>query len=224
MTDVRLTATNPDDSSVVPVACNEKGELKLEEVPTFDGNVDGDLTVSGSAEVKSPSGASFRCNGDGIYYYNTSGDSTGFILANGNAKFADKLEGGSTNSAYGALLYTNSPQPNEACLYARNYNNSGTGNIIVCEGPIGGYVFTVKTDGSVTFAGNKAGFTAQGHLWCTTERGDTVKLAATVGGAGLWEDYTPPSRVSDLKDRWSEKDVIRPVPEESSQDEPETPQ
>ena len=31
MTDVRLTATNPVDSSVVPVACNEKGELKLEE-------------------------------------------------------------------------------------------------------------------------------------------------------------------------------------------------
>ena len=31
MSDVRLTATNPVDSSVVPVACNEKGELKLEE-------------------------------------------------------------------------------------------------------------------------------------------------------------------------------------------------
>ena len=31
MTDVRLTATNPEDSSVVPVACNAKGELLLEE-------------------------------------------------------------------------------------------------------------------------------------------------------------------------------------------------
>ena len=31
MADVRLTATNPEDSSVVPVACNAKGELKLEE-------------------------------------------------------------------------------------------------------------------------------------------------------------------------------------------------
>jgi len=53
MTDVRLTATNPDDSSVVPVACNAKGELKLEEPiapPGFDGNLDGDLTVSGSGE------------------------------------------------------------------------------------------------------------------------------------------------------------------------------
>ena len=31
MADVRLTATNPEDSSIVPVACNSKGELLLEE-------------------------------------------------------------------------------------------------------------------------------------------------------------------------------------------------
>ena len=51
MADVRLTATNPEDSTVVPVACNAKGELKLEEIPdqSFDGNLDGDLTVTGSA-------------------------------------------------------------------------------------------------------------------------------------------------------------------------------
>lgn len=48
MTDVRLTATNPEDSSVVPVACNDKGELKLEEPVEFDGNLTGDLNVSGS--------------------------------------------------------------------------------------------------------------------------------------------------------------------------------
>ena len=52
MTDVRLTATNPDDSSVVPVACNAKGELKLEEptlavdvyVAKSGDNMTGDLT------------------------------------------------------------------------------------------------------------------------------------------------------------------------------------
>lgn len=37
MADVRLTATNPVDSSVVPVACNEKGELKLEEPILVEG-------------------------------------------------------------------------------------------------------------------------------------------------------------------------------------------
>lgn len=58
MTDVRLTATNPEDSSVVPVACNAKGELKLEE-PAFDAsdyvkvagdNMTGDLTL-GTDEI-----------------------------------------------------------------------------------------------------------------------------------------------------------------------------
>ena len=47
MADVRLTAINPEDSSAVPVACNEKGELKLEAPPEFDGTVDGDLVVTG---------------------------------------------------------------------------------------------------------------------------------------------------------------------------------
>lgn len=46
MSDVRLTATNPVDSSVVPVACNDKGELLVD----INGNVIGDLSVSGNAE------------------------------------------------------------------------------------------------------------------------------------------------------------------------------
>jgi len=37
MNDVRLTATNPEDSSVVPVLCNAKGELKLEEPIIVEG-------------------------------------------------------------------------------------------------------------------------------------------------------------------------------------------
>lgn len=37
MADVRLTATNPEDSTVVPVACNDKGELLLEEPLVVEG-------------------------------------------------------------------------------------------------------------------------------------------------------------------------------------------
>ena len=37
MADVRLTATNPADSSVVPVACNSRGELLLEEPISIEG-------------------------------------------------------------------------------------------------------------------------------------------------------------------------------------------
>ena len=49
MSDVRLTATNPEDSSVVPVACNERGELlvKKPEIGTVTSNVTfkGDVVV-----------------------------------------------------------------------------------------------------------------------------------------------------------------------------------
>ena len=49
MTDVRLTALNPVDSQVYPVACNDKGELLLE-ANQASGNLDvqGDLTVTGT--------------------------------------------------------------------------------------------------------------------------------------------------------------------------------
>ena len=50
MTDVRLTATNPEDSSVVPVACNTRGELLIEEVKIEE--IDNDLTVNGGLEIK----------------------------------------------------------------------------------------------------------------------------------------------------------------------------
>tara|TARA_Y100000004_G_scaffold74518_1_gene83704 strand:- start:392 stop:1531 length:1140 start_codon:yes stop_codon:yes gene_type:complete len=61
MTDVRLTALNPVDSQVYPVACNDKGELLLESnESTGNLNVQGDLTVTGtgtfvngSAEIQS---------------------------------------------------------------------------------------------------------------------------------------------------------------------------
>ena len=62
MTDVRLTATNPDDSSVVPVACNSRGELLvaepvIEEIPndvdfTGDVSITGALTVGGNSSFQ----------------------------------------------------------------------------------------------------------------------------------------------------------------------------
>ena len=52
MTDVRLTAVNPEDSQVYPVACNDKGELLLDSGgATGDLDVTGNLTVAGQATV-----------------------------------------------------------------------------------------------------------------------------------------------------------------------------
>ena len=260
MTDVRLTATNPEDSSVVPVACNAKGELKLEEVPTFDGNVDGDLTVSGSATfsksvyVNDTDGSGFinyanasensyinlgpakgtagvvlglkvdTTSTDRIVYAfdkdNSLAPPTVSINANGSATFASNIK--ATRFDIPAGTWSSSGSDNGIYLGGSQLN--GTWYDLSAFNPNDSSVpWGIKPDGSCNFAGNKAGFTAEGYLWCTTRRGDTVILDFTSNGMATWAPYTP-TRISDLKDKWSEKDVIRPVPEESSQDEPETPQ
>ena len=52
MTDVRLTALNPEDSQVYPVACNSSGELLVDKgepedkyVEKSGDNMTGDLTL-----------------------------------------------------------------------------------------------------------------------------------------------------------------------------------
>ena len=197
MADVRLTATNPADSSVVPVACNEKGELKLEEIPdqSFDGNLQGDLTVSGNATVAGNITA-------GDYPSPAKHISAYALLANANPKAATIAHSG-------------------VAIYQDGNNN---GSIIVRNQQGAAGVQMDGYEGYANFAHNKAGFTAEGHLWCTTRRGDTVMLDATSNGLASWVPYTPPSRLTELQDRWAEKDGILPVPHDSSQDEPETPQ
>ena len=243
MADVRLTATNPADSSVVPVACNERGELKLEEIPdqSFDGNLDGNLTVSGSAEFggsvtlgPSPvisgrsrylsiSADTIGVGGERVYsqvYYTTDSKVLYGFKTDGSATFAGNVQvGGNPNqgTAPGTRLWPD-------------------GRVQACRDSSAGQVWATYVEGTTTptseilaggsarFASNKAGFTAEGYLWCTTRRGDTVMLDATSNGLASWVPYTPPTRLTELQDRWSEKNVTRPKPEESSQDEPEIPQ
>ena len=233
MADVRLTATNPADSSVVPVACNERGELKLEEIPdqSFDGNLDGDLTVSGSASFAGDAvSKSSLISTDGVINaaeLNThglkirssagpylrgedvSGNQKVIINADGSAKFTGKIETVGDTAAFHVGTDKNSNK------VPFNIYDTSSGNRSLAR---------IMGDGSVSFAGNKAGFTAEGYLWCTTRRGDTVILDFTSNGTAQWAPYTPPTRLTELQDRWAEKDGILPVPEESSQDEPEIPQ
>ena len=59
MSDVRLTATDPSDSSVVPVACNARGELLtvapvIEKIPN-DVEIEGNLIVNGTITSQTPS-------------------------------------------------------------------------------------------------------------------------------------------------------------------------
>ena len=241
MADVRLTATNPADSSVVPVACNEKGELKLEEIPdqSFDGNLDGDLTVSGSATFAGPANINLQpatadVNGLAVFA-DTASQSKACINVRNNNDLGLLLRG--TDAAAANTVF--SVSADGSANFAGNLfinSDSEFGHFQVTEAGGRGLVvaslydgddnsqLALHSDGSASFAGNKAGFTKEGYLWCTTRRGDTVMLDVTSNGLASWVPYTPPTRLTELQDRWSEKNVTRPKPEESSQDEPEIPQ
>ena len=133
MTDVRLTATNPEDSSVVPVACNAKGELLLEE-PTLPGddfvartgdNMTGDLTIG-------PDG----------------GTPAATLGSNGNAFFVGTVKSGTSavpGTGSGFRSYTHS---SDATIYIRN---QGSGPAITS---LNGSEtsFTLMPSGSATFA------------------------------------------------------------------------
>ena len=218
MADVRLTATNPEDSSVVPVACDAAGRLLLEEPQViegppgppgeqgppgqdgdpFSGNFAGDVNFGGSATfagvIKQGSYDSSSANGRGAYI------GSGYIIGQQPAAAIGAIpiwQGryGAGDNAVTSEIFANGNAKFAGTVSAKSF---------VVTGGSGGPSYTPLTlnnDGSATFAGGKAGFTAEGYLWCTTERGDTVMLQATVGGAGLWVDYTPTTRLEEIRDK-----------------------
>ena len=184
MADVRLTATNPEDSSVVPVACDASGRLLLEE------------QGQGPPGPEGPPGPKGDDGKDGDPF---SGNFADDVTFGGSALFAGDLNAGGFNSGveeasgvilgYGGGVYSQLP-----------LSDSGTG--IVFQGMKGrGVSSKITSNGSAWFANGKAGFTEEGYLWCTTRRGDTVILDATSNGLASWADYTPPSRKQQIKER-----------------------
>ena len=268
MADVRLTATNPEDSSVVPVACDASGRLLLQELPAID-TIDGDLTVTGKGSfaggksiIGNDGSAQFAQGAVDIYANGTveftqsvnfasrviidrpvgellnlsteskanyifagptstpgtaglsigtdlaklPEDNNAFIGIDGSATFAG---GDISLNADGSATFVSNPGATAA---SAGNHISATGLIRVArvdDGPVfeggkvgdGKYNVKLAADGSATFAGNKAGFTAEGYLWCTTRRGDTVILDATSNGLASWVEYTPTTRIDDIRDR-----------------------
>ena len=127
MADVRLTAINPDDSEVYPVACNDKGELIL--------NGASRLEVSGFLDVAST----------------TYADNTGLYLGNspGNINFREiRLE------KDGSAQFSKNVQVGGFTSYVRT--NAATQNIGRFASDVGGLnvdQITFKAGGSAEFAG-----------------------------------------------------------------------
>ena len=254
MADVRLTATNPEDSSVVPVACDASGRLLLEERgegpqgppgpkgddgqdgqdgqdgDPFSGNFAGDVTFGGTAVFKdsvavgkdatSASGQDFLVEGDSFVRIVRRGKQMSI-----NANFNGTDEKSVIQAADLPLVFQSGTSDRMALTSAGQLNIGGSNvlanPLIAFDSVTGGSYFSgtskflndisigtsapvdikLERSGAATFAGGKAGFTAEGYLWCTTRRGDTVILDATVGGAGLWENYTPNTRFDDIRDK-----------------------
>ena len=179
MSDVRLTALNPDDSSPVPVACDAAGKLLLQDVPEFDGNLTGNLTVTGTATVEgfidtyssyvvhNPSAATGLAQAFGVY---AAGVNTCSIKLDGSATFK-----GNTQSEY----FTGQQDGPASAVFRGTYIGA----------PIA-FTSVIFGDGSAIFAGGNAGFDSDGHFWCTTLQGDKVTLDTTNNGQGVWTAYT----------------------------------
>ena len=301
MADVRLTATNPEDSSVVPVACDASGRLLLEEPQVvegppgpkgddgkdgdpFSGNFADDVTFGGSAKFAggansiSETGAvtvtrdaddtgtspyirgvhgtdrTYEVTVEGLFL---GGDLVSFpkvpniaLYNGGSATFAGAIQtekfveiyrpvaeagfgalyvgtkDGDTKTINGAWNGTgdlcigsdnlSAPAVIKADGSATFASVLSTDDRLVCNAggkkPNNSTAFLMyQQDGSTTavqmtaggsaeFAGNKAGFTAEGYLWCTTRRGDTVILDATSNGLASWVEYTPTTRIDDIRD------------------------
>ena len=233
MTDARLLATNPENSSLVPVACNAQGQLIVQDVQIEgidnDVTVNGELTVTGGADFtgdvqiagdanEGEEGCRMRAfgqisacaSGRNVWAGFSKGSkvATSIILSDGSAEFANGnfrvgVQGGFSS-------YRNNPEDpgkgeglNLVQFLSNFYSLKGQVFRININGD-------VISEGGAEFAGGKAGFTAEGHLWCTTRRGDTVILDATSNGLASWADYTPPSTRRDVLEEklteWSEKD------------------
>jgi hypothetical protein len=217
MVDVRLTATNPEDSSVVPVACTAAGLIRVEpqvqgppgqdgekgdkgdkgdpgdpgqagqdgqdgrdgrDGDPFSGNFDGDVTFTGEISAKGP--ITVQKNEFPQFVLKETDSESGELRAMWTMFI----------STYGQFVIKDSEDGLD------RFSILETG--VVEFGSAGRAPATIFADGSARFSQGKAGFTAEGYLWCTTRRGDTVILEATSQGMGIWEPYSPPARIENL--------------------------
>lgn len=269
MTDVRLTALNPEDSLAYPVACNSSGELLVEKSGsseyvrvigdnmtgdlTFDTDkivlgVDGNVTFAGELTVNNTvstyratdtaTSALFKINSDvgGINQrqidFRANGDAffSGSGTFNGNATFggttfAGTTDGGVTSTtSFASRFYNNSLFPT---LYVKNSGNGGLWQGVNSSGTQTSFI---ASDGSSSFANGKAGFTAEGYLFCTTRSGEKVILDSTSDGVGQWVAYsTFRDQIEDVIEEGPDRDQIEQTIKElkqnaqDSENEAETP-
>ena len=162
MTDVRLTATNPEDSSVVPVACNAKGELLLEE-PTFSSDdyvrktgdtMSGGLHLGDKIILNATDGSATFVGGD------VNIDSSGKLLVGtSSALSADSEAGTDATDAWGLQLRgTNVPSSIGLFNYSDSIFNDRPNQLVFARSRGAGSTQTILGSGdamgAVSFQGS----------------------------------------------------------------------
>ena len=155
MADVRLTATNPEDSSVVPVACNAKGELLLESPESSGGGIQPD--DGGTRQTIESTGLSFSdgttdrviVDAAGSVYINSSDG--GSIQLNATksvqSSFNGRVDVGSDGDAVAGTAMYVVADSNQSYDAAINIRNLGTAPLLVCRNAAGAEVAGIANDG-----------------------------------------------------------------------------
>jgi hypothetical protein len=189
MTDVRLTALNPDDSQVYPVACNASGELR-----TVDQKIeviDNDVTINGSLSVDSGNLFSVNKSGDTAFEFivgNTfSGNQPVYIAADYRFEFSGDTpsrvyglavspgtQGFSSQDEISSYVATAGPQHNMSSSkvisgfksHVTNGANLGSGTE---------YAFYASSN-SPSFFGGEVIVTSRNKRWTLVEQGGLCHL------------------------------------------------
>lgn len=170
MTDVRLTALNPEDSQVYPVACNSSGELIVSSesedkyVEKSGDNMTGDLTLgdkitldasAGSVVASGVVGTAIPTADFGLFVNNTDSNSTSFVVQ-GSGKTS--LGPGSGN-IYGIALNPRD-SVNPAYITLTDTEAAGVPNLSLSASGVAYYYdgteskWKIESDGSAAFAGD----------------------------------------------------------------------
>ena len=168
MTDVRLTALNPVDSQVYPVACNTSGELLVADGGP-DLEVEGDLTVDGSSTFKSKVDITPTTAGTGLEIEGV--DSATVILqAKGTTSSANtflRMISGGTNANNYILLGDGGDSNAGGIQYNHQFDFlvfrsgdadrvwfNGNGNVFIAGSSPTSAKIALNADGTASFDGN----------------------------------------------------------------------
>jgi hypothetical protein len=222
MTDVRLTALNPEDSQVYPVACNSSGELQVVEQKIEV--IDNDVTINGTLNVNSSNSLTIYDN-----------EAVGFRFASSSISSDSGTVSGSSFSFLSSGNYPSAIYGIESSLGAQGFSTGSSvagysvsltsANNISCSGNLYGYRAYVKSDanngsgGAYAFYassnapslfGGEVTVTSRSKRWTLVEQGGLCHMVEEANALSDVEEEldSPEKEYPKLRDVFNELNLI----------------